>query len=44
MLTYTFSVVRVVPNVDDTPVSASEIQQWIDFDDDPSDDDPLSPM
>ena len=35
MLAYTFEVVRVVANGDDTAVSASEIEQWIDFDDDP---------
>ena len=37
-LTYTFSVVRVAPNDDETAVSVSEIEQWIDFDDDPLDD------
>ena len=40
VLAYTFEVVR---DGSATAVSASEIEQWIDFDDDPSDDDPLSP-
>ena len=42
-LAYSYTVVRVAPNGDDTPVSVSEIRQWVDFDDNPNDDDPLNP-
>ena len=41
VLTYTFSVVRVVPNGDDTTV---DVSGWVKFDDDPTDDDPNDPL
>ena len=37
-LAYSYTVVRVAPNGDDTPVSVSEIRQWVKFDDKPLDD------
>ena len=37
-LAYSYTVVRVAPNGDDTPVSVSEIEQWVEFDDKPLDD------
>ena len=34
-LAYSYTVVRLATNGDETAVSVSEIEQWIDFDDDP---------